>query len=69
MADAVQASGSDRSSIRINRLKGGYTWNVFVAADDNNRQALQRAKQEAVEIVRELEKELTAAKSDDDIPF
>jgi hypothetical protein len=53
------ASASDRSSIRIARLKGGYTWNVFVVTDDNGQAAVQQAKQQAVEIVRELERELT----------
>jgi hypothetical protein len=72
MADTAtaQPSGLDRSTIRINRLKGGYTWNVFVVTDENGQDALQQAKQQAIEIVRELEKEFTAAKSDDnDVPF
>jgi hypothetical protein len=69
MAETAQPTVSDRSTIRINRLKEGYTWNVFVVTDEHGRDALQQAKQQALEIVRELEMEFTAAKSDDDVPF
>jgi hypothetical protein len=68
MAETVQASGSGGSSIRINRLKGGYTYSVVVMADEDEN-ALQQAKQRALELVRELDPELAVTQSDEDIPF
>jgi hypothetical protein len=69
MTESRQASLTELSSVRITRLKEGYTWNVVVAADDNNEPALQQAKERALMIVRELELELTRAQVEDEVPF
>jgi hypothetical protein len=65
MAETAQASTSGMSSIRINRLKSGYTYSVVVVADEDE-QILQQAKQRAVDIVRELEQELVVAESEEE---
>jgi hypothetical protein len=69
MAETVQASGSGKSSIRINRLKGGYTYSIVVVADEDE-EVLQLTKQRAVDIVRELDQEFAVATSEeDDVAF
>lgn len=68
MAETAQACGSGGSSIRINRLKGGYTYSIVVmAGEDEN--FLQQAKQQALDLARELEQELAVTQSDEDVPF
>jgi hypothetical protein len=55
--------------VRINRLKEGHSWSVIVTADDNSDGALQKAKEQALQIVRELQSELDEAKTDTEMPF
>jgi hypothetical protein len=68
MAETAQTSGSGGSLIRINKLKEGYNWSVVVTAGEDE-EALNKAKQRAIQIVRDLEQEFPVAKSDDVIPF
>ena len=43
------------SSVRVARAKDYYTWAVTVAAGDESLEALQVAKERALELSRELE--------------
>lgn len=61
---AVEAHGG---LVRINRLRGGYTWNIDVAADTNGIEDLRVAKQKALEISRELEAEFKPASIDEQV--
>lgn len=61
------------NGVRINKLKGGYTWNVRVAAGSNGIDDLREAKERALSIAHELEEELdnptSTAEREEEIPF
>jgi hypothetical protein len=60
-----------RSHVRVSKLKdGGYTWQITAVAEDTSAGALAEAKEQAVKLVRELERELgSATKGPVDLPF
>jgi hypothetical protein len=58
----IDSTESDGSSVRINRLKDGYSWVVTVAAGDSSAEALQVAKDRALVLTRQLESELMTVK-------
>jgi len=59
--------------VKVNRLKGGWTCNVSVTADDNTTEALQDAKVKALAIIRELNQELNPVivqeVTEEEVPF
>jgi|GEM_PF-6922940 len=57
------------SSIRVNRLKEGYTWSVQVAATSNSLVDLQEAKGKALALSRELDEELNPRQETAEVPF
>jgi hypothetical protein len=68
MPETTDAPGADQSLVSINRLKGGYySWKIVVTSD-HSAEALQRAKEQAVAIIRELEQELKREISEE-VPF
>ena len=69
---AEVASALVESSVdRINKLKDGYSWNVAVAAANSTIEALEEAKDRALLIVRQLEKDLNVQEpvEETEVPF
>jgi hypothetical protein len=60
-------------SVRVNRLgSGGYSWTVIVSAAGESLEDLQRAKETALALSREMEDELApkaAPREPDEVPF
>lgn len=53
------------SSIRINKLKDGYTWNVHVVAAGSSLEELREAKEKALLLSSELQAELDQREVDE----
>lgn len=51
-------SSSGGSTVQINRLLGGWSWNVTVESDGNNLEQLQAAKAKAFAIAFEVRDDL-----------
>jgi hypothetical protein len=48
---------SEASYVKVNRIRDSYTWNVQVAARSDSLEDLERAKDKAILVSRDLEDE------------
>lgn len=57
------------SYVKVNRLKDSYTWNVQVAAQSGALEHLKAAKEDALALSRELERDLNPGVEQVEVPF